>query len=248
MKPIEPANADLYPPTRWSQVFAAENSDTAIQQRALKNLYQTYSHPIYCSVRRRGYSHEDAEDLTQAYFHSLISRSYVGKADPAKGKFRAFIQADLKLFINNEWRKDNCSLRKPEGGLFSLDELKTEHNYEIADEEGLSPEALLDREWAKTTLEASLALAKKGYKTPEQLAVFHALSPLLDKPSLPGMYAELGGQLGMTEDTLRVAMVRLRQRFAKAINEVVAETLENPSPEEIREEIRALFSVLAQGQ
>jgi RNA polymerase sigma factor (sigma-70 family) len=234
----------MYPPTRWSQVFAANNSDTVVRQAALESLYKTYSQPIYCSVRRRGYSHHDAEDLTQSYFCNLISRSYTGKADPAKGKFRAFIQADLKLYINNEWRKENCSMRKPEGGVLSLDELKTEHSYEIADVANFTPEALLDREWAKTTLATSLELAKLSYKTAEQKAVFDALSPLMDKPPSPGMYAEISAQLNMTEETIRVAMVRLRQRFAKAINETVAETLENPTPEEIREEIRCLFSLL----
>jgi DNA-directed RNA polymerase specialized sigma24 family protein len=244
----QPNKSDLYPQTRWSQVFAAGKSDTEVRQRALRTLYQTYSQPIYCSVRRRGYTHHDAEDLIQAYFCSLISRSYLGQADPAKGKFRAFIQADLKLFLNNEWRKNNAPMRKPQGGILSLDELQTDYSYVAADGEGLTPDAILDREWAKTTLAASLSLARRSYKTPEQLAVFEALSPLMDKPSSPGMYIEISRQLNMTEDTLRVAMVRLRQRFAKAISELVAETLENPTPEEVREEIRFLFALLAQGQ
>jgi RNA polymerase sigma-70 factor (ECF subfamily) len=237
-------NTDIYPQTRWSQVFAAGKPDPEARQQALRSLYQTYSQPIYCSVRRRGYNHHDAEDLIQAYFCSLISRSYLGKADPAKGKFRAFIQADLKLFLNNEWRKENAPMRKPEAGILSLDELKTGHSYEAADADGLSPDALLDREWAKTTVATALAQAQRSYKTPGQLAVFEALSPLMDKPPSPGMYADIGARLNMTEDTLRVAMVRLRQRFAKAISEVVAETLGKPTPEEVREEIRCLFALL----
>jgi RNA polymerase sigma-70 factor (ECF subfamily) len=45
-------------------VLTAGRSDTPRARGALETLCQTYWHPLYAYVRRRGYSPEDAQDLT----------------------------------------------------------------------------------------------------------------------------------------------------------------------------------------
>ena len=41
----------------------------------MERLCQTYWYPLYVFVRRKGYSHEEASDLTQAYFAKFLELS-----------------------------------------------------------------------------------------------------------------------------------------------------------------------------
>jgi hypothetical protein len=50
--------------TRWSLVVRAASQETTQARDALSRLCQTYWYPLYSFVRRRGYSAEDARDLT----------------------------------------------------------------------------------------------------------------------------------------------------------------------------------------
>ena len=52
---------------------------------ALAELCQTYWSPLYSSVRSRGYSVHDAQDLTQSFFAFLIDRKIYARADRQKG-------------------------------------------------------------------------------------------------------------------------------------------------------------------
>jgi RNA polymerase sigma-70 factor (ECF subfamily) len=55
--------------TRWSLILSAAKSESGEQKArdALNELCQTYWRPIFSFVCRRGYSMEDAQDLTQDF-------------------------------------------------------------------------------------------------------------------------------------------------------------------------------------
>ncbi len=55
-----------FTPTHWSVVLATREEGAPEARDALERLCRTYWFPLYAYVRRRGYSHEEAEDLTQA--------------------------------------------------------------------------------------------------------------------------------------------------------------------------------------
>src|SRR5688500_14535571 len=58
---------------------------------ALAHLCQLYWHPVYAFVRRRGYSRDEAEDLTQGFFTQLLAKNYLLDADRERGRFRSFL-------------------------------------------------------------------------------------------------------------------------------------------------------------
>ena len=58
----------LFATTHWSVVLAAADRETPEAADALEQLCRTYWYPLYVYVRRRGYSPEDAQDLTQEFF------------------------------------------------------------------------------------------------------------------------------------------------------------------------------------
>ena len=66
---------------------------------------------------------------------------------------------------------------------------------------------------------------------------------LTDGPrSVP--YASMATQLGMSEVAIQSAVQRLRRRYRDLVRERIAATLGDPSPAEVEDEIRALFSAL----
>ena len=106
--PQTSAHSDVFKTTRWSIVAAAKGGDMEAG-RALNELCTAYWHPVYCYVRRQGHDASQTEDLVQDYFASLLRRGYIGEADRTKGRFRAFLLADLKLFLANAARRESTS-------------------------------------------------------------------------------------------------------------------------------------------
>jgi len=56
----------------------------------MERLCQTYWYPLYVFVRRKGHNHEDASDLTQAFFARFLEKRYLRSVDSSLGKFRTF--------------------------------------------------------------------------------------------------------------------------------------------------------------
>src|SRR2546426_9190596 len=104
--------------THWSVVLAAGQSASPAAQAALEQLCRAYWYPLYAYVRRRGYSPEDAQDLTQSYFAGLLEKKYLDRADRQRGRFRTFLLSSLENFLNNEW--DRASAQKRGGGQRSI--------------------------------------------------------------------------------------------------------------------------------
>src|SRR4051812_244059 len=79
------ARNPVFVTTQWSVVLDAGGSDSTKAQTALEKLCRTYWYPLYAYVRRRGYSPQDAQDLTQAFFARLLDRNWVSDADRDRG-------------------------------------------------------------------------------------------------------------------------------------------------------------------
>ena len=109
--------------TRWSIVLHAgqAGSKSSPARDALARLCRTYWFPLYAHVRRRGYSAHDAEDLTQEFFVRLLARQSIAQADPARGRFRAFILTALNHFLADEWDRARAEKRGGTHELLSLD-------------------------------------------------------------------------------------------------------------------------------
>src|SRR5512142_966517 len=97
--------------THWSAVMSAGEGESTEAQEALEQLCRVYWFPLYAYVRRRGYSPEDAQDLTQEFFAKLLTRHWLARADPARGRFRTFLLTALEYFLANEWDKARARKR-----------------------------------------------------------------------------------------------------------------------------------------
>jgi DNA-directed RNA polymerase specialized sigma24 family protein len=102
---------DQFPITKWTIVLKAAEDTSQQSQEALATLCKAYWYPLYAFVRRRGYSPEQAQDLTQEFFARLLEKHYVRDCRRERGRFRSFLLASLKHFLANEWDREQAEIR-----------------------------------------------------------------------------------------------------------------------------------------
>ncbi len=243
--PTQPTSApgDIFATTRWTVVLAAGCRSAPQADLALEELCRTYWYPLYVYVRRQTQTHEDAEDLTQAFFARFLEKNYLEKLSSEKGKFRAFLLAALKHFLANEW--DRANRQKRGGGIptISLDWQDADTRYRIDPADNLSPDKLYDRAWAVTLLERVIQRLREENSAEGKSRIFDQLKSflMLGKGVIP--YSQAASALDMTESAVRVAVHRLRRRYRELLREEIAQTLSDPT--QVEEEVRALFSAFA---
>lgn len=240
--PCEPPPRQVFVTTHWSVVLAAARSDTTRAQAALENLCQTYWHPLYAYVRRRGYSPEDAQDLTQEFFARLLERNAVTSVTPEKGRFRSFLLASMNHFLADEWDKAHAQKRGG-GKVISLDLQSAETRLGEIPAEKFTPEKAFEHRWAITLLEQVYQRLEEEYHTEGKGKLFGTLRTTLAGASDAAPYAELARELKMSEGAVKVAVHRLRQRYRALLRDTIADTVS--SPDEVEDELRYLFRTLA---
>jgi RNA polymerase sigma-70 factor (ECF subfamily) len=243
-----PAGNRRFETTRWTLVTAAGKTGTPEARRALGDLCRLYWYPLYAFVRRRGYNADDALDLTQGFFTRLIDKNDLAAADPARGRFRAWLLASMKHYLANEWDKATAAKRGGGRAVFSfdIDPDDAERRYRHEPAHAVTPERVFDRRWALTLLEQALAALAVESDLEGKGELFEALRPTLTadgRDAADESYRDLAARLGTSEGAIKVAAHRLRRRYRDLLREHIAETVEEPG--DVDDEIRDLFAALA---
>lgn len=230
-----------FPETRWSLVLRAAESGNPDQHRALADLCALYWPPVYAYIRSQGHNPHDAEDLTQGFFASFLERESFSQTDPARGKLRSYLLASAKHHLASE-RRDAGRLKRGGGAFhFSIDATVGEARCAFVEpSDDLSPDRLFDRQWATTLLETVIVKVESSYREAGKAKLFEALRPFIQSGGDMNGLAGVARSLGMSENALRVAIHRLRQRYGKALRETVSDTLAEGEDPEV--ELRYLMS------
>lgn len=241
---LGPPHSGRFATTRWTMVQAV-GVDAPESQDALAELCSTYWYPLYAYLRRRGHQAVDAQDLTQAFVASLLERSAVGRADPEKGRFRSFLLGSLNKFVSDEKRRQGAQKRGGDREILSINVDAAEDRYRLEPVDEVTPEAIFERRWALTVLDAAVSRLQAGYERSGKLALFEALRGHLgaDKTTTPNR--EVAEKLGMQEGAVKVAAHRLRQQYREALRAEIAHTV--TSTEELDDELKRLFQTLSGG-
>ncbi len=243
---IGPAAAGHHGPaafttTHWSVVLEAQGESPAAKE-ALEKLCRTYWRPVYAFLRRQGFGREEAEDITQGFFAQLLERRKFSALREEKGRLRSFLLGALKYFLADE-RRRAMAIKRGEGQrLIPLEDLRADERIDMEPADPVTAEMIYERRWALTVLEQVLDRLKNEYRTAGNAALFDSLKQLLpDEPGSPSQ-AEIAAQLGMTENALRQAFYRFRQRYQSLLREEIANTVATPG--DIEDELRHLIAVL----
>jgi RNA polymerase sigma-70 factor (ECF subfamily) len=229
--------------TRWSLVVEAGKVGTPAARAALEELCATYWYPLYAFVRRRGHSADDAADLTQAFFARVLEKNVVGVADPARGRFRAFMLGSLKNFLTNEWDKARTQRRGGGAKPLSLDFVIADEKFRREPVSKLTPEMEYERNWALAVLERALARLQGEYAKRGRNALFERLREALVMDEDAGSRLAMAQDLGMTEGAVKVALHRMRAAFRESLRREIAELV--GSERDLDDELRALIEALS---
>jgi len=229
-----------FPATRWSLVVAAGDPHRKEARSALVSLCESYWYPLYAYLRRRGYSSDQAQDLTQEFFVRVIEGRYLDRAEPEKGRFRAFLLTSLKFFVADE--DDRRRARKRGGGMVvPLEFSSGEERYQREPAHDETPERIYERRWALSVLDRVVEKLRNEFVQHgrpdhfERLKVF-----LLGQSDAP--YAALAQELNTSEGALKVAIHRLRKRYRELFRQEIADTVADPAA--VESELRHLAAAL----
>jgi len=227
--------------THWSLVLTAQEESPAAHE-ALEKLCRIYWRPICSFVQRQGFGLEEAKDLTQGFFASLLEHKNLNAVRKEQGRLRSYLLGALKYFLADERRREMAIKRGKGQRLIPLEELRADERVEMEPADPVTAELIYERRWASTVLERVLNLLKDDYQSAGNAALFDALKELLPgEPDAPSQ-KDVAAQLGMNENAVRQAFYRFRQRYQSLLREEIAQTVATPG--DIEDELRHLIAVV----
>lgn len=235
--------------TNWSVVddFSLEKTAPHRTEAALTRLCQDYWPPLYRFVRQRGYSRDDARDLTQGFFAYLLEKKAYSTPDRSKGRFRTFLLVILKRYLNAERSYQG---RQKRGGSERMIYLDSDRFNEVAEKTDgalataapLDEERLFEWNWAAALVGRAMEALSVEYQDGPKARVFAALRPFLAGGVGLPTHEETAARLGLSEDTLRSHLFRIRARYRALLRAEVLRTV--PHEREVDDELRHLCRIL----
>jgi hypothetical protein len=175
----------VFATTRWSLVLIGSQLESGEQQarEALTELCRTYWRPIFSYVCRRGYSSEDAQDLTQDFFLMILETNWLRHADESRGRFRSFLLKSLQNFLGHTVERRQARKRGGDVQFVSWDEWMAEAQ---AIEGGAGP--------GLVAAGAGIRFALGGDRWREGWAVSGRMRSQRPPPALPERWASLNAE------------------------------------------------------
>jgi len=227
--------------THWSVVLEAQGESPAAQD-ALEKLCRTYWRPIYSFVRRQGTGAEDAEDLAQGFFALLLERKDLITVRKEKGRLRSYLLTSVKNFLADEARRALALKRGKGQRLIPLDDIREGELVDLERSDRLTADQIYERRWAFTVLEQVMARLQDEYRSAGNLRFFEQMKKMLmDEPGRLSQ-AQVATEFDMTENAVKQAFFRFRQRYQALLREEIANTVATPG--DVEDELRYLISVV----
>ena len=232
-----------FAPTRWSVVVRAREGSDSQRRAAMEALARSYWYPLYAFLRRSGKGAEDAEDLVQEFFARLLAGRLLDAATPERGRFRTLLLVSLRNFATDSHRLASAEKRGGGAQAIPLDAALAEEQWQADAGGASSPELAFDRAWADALLAAVEARLRREFARVEKGALFEALWPLVNGAPRGESNEAIGIRFGMSANAAAAALLRLRDRYAEAVREEIAQSVS--SDEEIEEELRHLLALFS---
>ena len=240
---IQSANggAMAFTTTHWSVVLEAQG-ETPAAQRALEILCRTYWRPLYAFARREGLAREEAQDLVQEFFARLLEHRNLNTVRREKGRLRSYLLVSLKRFLATERHRASGVKRYETGPYIRLDELLESEvaDFELA--ETWTADRLYERHWSLAVLEQVLGRLESEYQAAGNAVLFDRLKEFLVGEQGLQTQAGIAIELGMTENAVKQAFHRFRQRYRLLLRDEVAHTVAQAG--DVEGQLRHLVSVL----
>jgi RNA polymerase sigma-70 factor (ECF subfamily) len=225
--------------TRWSLVLRAQGSGGHARP-ALETLCRMYRPPVLAYIRGRGYPRDAAEDLTQSFFARFLERNGRVEADPARGRFRAFLLTAIKRFLINAGDESRAAKR---GGHIQFESFDADADRADTCAGDGGPERAFERAWAMVVVDAAMLRLAEEAQLAEKRELFDQLRGFLTETPDDADYARVAAVTGLRRNTVAVAVHRLRHRLRELVRDELAQTTADRAALDVElHELRAALS------
>jgi RNA polymerase sigma factor (sigma-70 family) len=233
-----------FPKTHHSLVHEVGDSDPHVRRRAFERLVVAYWKPVYMCLRIHWRaSNEDAKDLTQGFFASLLDSPTLQRFDPARARFRTYLRMCLDRYVANEQK---AAGRLKRGGGIELVHLDFEGVEGEVQSHGPAADAdvdvLFEREWIRSIFSSAVDELRarcdaSGRKL--DFAVFQRYDIDGPEQNPRPTYADLGREFDIDVTKVTNALHATRRRFRDILVELVRQS--TGSDAEFRAEMATLL-------
>lgn len=240
------ADAEMLRRTPWTLISAAQKGEAGAFDRAVERIYAMFEGAVQAFLRARGFGTEEARDLSQEFFATLLERKFLERLDPAKGRLRHFLFSSLRRFLCDSIDRRDALKRRPAEGLLSLERLTDDFSAAPEDPRAEVPGRQFSRAWAAEMLRRALSAMKRRCEGTAQenwyraVVLWHEVGPgaaALD-------YADLAQRLGVNPQQAANYLFRGRSLLRSLLLEELAAYCSSEA--EVEEEIGDLFKALAE--
>ena len=230
--------------TQWSLILSSQQqADSSVRQKSLGELCRAYWYPLFAFLRRKGHSPDDAADFVQGFFFELIDKQFLNSVSEKKGRFRWFLMSAIKRFVSKELEKRLAQKRGGSRTFFSFDIGDAEERYQREPVDGWTAEKLFDRRWALEVIQQALTVLESNHEKKGKLQLYLALQATLTGAQINQQrYEEIGTEFSMSAGAVKVAALRLREKYRQTLKDIVGQTINEP--DSVEDELDQLLAAL----
>jgi len=172
----------------------------------------------------------------------LLERKDFAAVRREKGRLRSYLLTSLKKFLAKARRRE-LAIKRGEGrALVSLEQLLARERADLEPADTFSAERIYERRWALTLLEQALGRLEEEYRVAGSAPLFEKLKQTLTDEPGRSSQAEMAQRMSMSENAVKQASYRLRQRYRLLLREEIAHTVAVPG--DVEDELRHFIAVL----
>lgn len=210
--------------TRWSMVAGLHAQPEIQWQASWRYLVETYRAPMERYVRavlsrRTGQTNvaEQAKDIVQDFLTTCFEKEWLARADPDRGRFRAYAKKLLRRYALGYVRKEKALKRSPAPGKQTFEIREGDRVENLTPDEQAELDEF-DRSWFKVAFDR--ALQRLGEERERYQIV------ILDLQHTGGEGSDdLAERVGVRRQQLPVLVHRARKRMRHHFVEELAQTV-----------------------
>lgn len=233
--------------TCWTEINNAGTLDESRQRDLANELIKKYWKPVYCYLRRKGYSNESAKDMAQGFFHEVVmGRKLIQKADQTSGRFRTFLLTALDRYATDVYRKETALKRLPAEQIQTLEAADQGNLLDFRAD--LDAEQIYHYAWASEILNQVLAdVESYCHKADREVYwnVFYAkvVVPILENCQPPPL-KEICDKYGISEEAKASNMIAyVKGHFRTAMMKCLRQFVDSDA--EVEDEFNDIFRILS---
>ena len=234
--------ASSFASTVWSCVQAAQNPADPNHIAAMNRLISMYWRPVFRCLRAKGFSTDDAEDLTQDFFlRFIVDRQPEQRRPTTRAVPRPHSHKQLdRLTIDRKYRANRQA--KFERQYVTIHSLMTDSDRNYEPPAHQSHENVFEAQWKADLLATVQTNLRKHFvelANPEELRRFEVFAArnFIDRDEKQPTEEELAARFELTRDQIRYVLKLVGNRYKRLLTQ---EFREQVGPDDVETELSKL--------